>query len=318
MVWGMKKTILAIAACLIACSLAAPAQAQPVPLHGVAPLAGDVVRSFDPPDQPWLAGHRGVDIEGAAGQTVQSALDGVVSFVGAVAGRPVVTIRRGGLAATYEPVAASVAVGQPVVAGQAIGSLLAGHPGCPGEACLHWGLKDQETYLNPLDLLGQSPVRLISAADLAAVRDRGAAMASLGLDGRVSAAGLVNPAAGPVSSAYGMRLHPVDGSWRFHDGLDIAAACGSPIVAAAAGSVTEVSVSGGYGNRLVIDHGRIGSSTVSTAYNHAQGWAVSVGQSVSQGQLLGWVGSTGVSTGCHLHFQAWLDGTLTDPQPLLP
>jgi murein DD-endopeptidase MepM/ murein hydrolase activator NlpD len=115
-----------------------------------------------------------------------------------------------------------------------------------------------------------------------------------------------------------MRWHPIDHVWRFHDGLDIAASCGAPIVAAAAGRVVEVSYSPGYGHHLVIDHGQVGAHQLRTAYSHAQGYQVSAGDQVSTGQLVGWVGTTGASTGCHLHFSAWLDTGLTDPAPLLP
>jgi len=310
---GMKKLLAIIIGLLISVAGVTPAYAAP---QAVAPVLGDVVRGFDPPDQPWLAGHRGVDIAGVEGQSVVAAMDGVVSFAGMVAGRPVISINHGRLTTTYEPVQPSVTAGQSVAAGQTIGTLLAGHP-CPVEACLHWGLKDGETYLDPLSLLSGGDIRLITADAMDTVRAHAAAMAQ-SLGGPASAAGLVSPAAGDVSSPFGMRLHPILGTWRFHDGMDIAASCGSPITAAAAGTVVESFYSSGYGNRLVIDHGVVNGHQLRTAYNHAQGYVVSVGDQVTQGQLIGSVGTTGASTGCHLHFQVWLDGALTDPQPLLP
>jgi len=284
----------------------------------VAPVLGDIVRRFDPPDQPWLAGHRGVDIEGTAGQVVVAAMDGTVSFAGMVAGRPVITLQHdGGLSTTYEPVEAAVGAGQRVAAGQPIGTLVAGHA-CPLQACLHWGLRDGSTYLDPLSLLGAGHIRLISDKEMQEIRDRAARLAQLTAGGKVSASGLVSPVTGEVSSPYGWRVHPIDGVTRFHDGLDIAAACGSPIVAAASGVVTESSSNTGYGNRLVVDHGTVAGHQLRTSYNHAESYVVSVGDRVEQGQLIGWVGSTGASTGCHLHFQTWVDGQLTDPEGLLP
>jgi murein DD-endopeptidase MepM/ murein hydrolase activator NlpD len=311
----MKPRLILVAALVAALAVIPSAQAAPGPYQF--PLAGQVVRDFDPPAQPWLAGHRGVDIAGSVGQSVASAQAGVVSFVGTVAGVAVVTVSHGTTSTTYQPVAASVVVGQTVAAGQEIGTLLAGHA-CPAAACLHWGLRQGDDYLDPLSLLATSPVRLIGADQWEQLRQRAAQAPGWRLDGRVSAAGLVAPAAGPVSSAYGMRWHPIDQVWRFHDGLDIAAGCGTPIVAAAAGQVVEVWYSPGYGNRLVIDHGQLGAHQLRTAYNHAQAYQVAPGDQVSAGQIVGWIGTTGASTGCHLHFSAWLDTVLTDPQPLLP
>ncbi|GAA0473072.1 hypothetical protein Aca07nite_14560 [Actinoplanes capillaceus] len=121
-----------------------------------------VLRRFDPPPQPWLAGHRGVDLGAAAGAVVRSAGAGVVLHAGTIAGRGVISVAHaGGLRTTYEPVTATVAVGEPVTAGQPIGTLQAGHPGCPQTACLHWGLRRGPAYLDPLALLGIGRVRLL-------------------------------------------------------------------------------------------------------------------------------------------------------------
>ncbi|WP_407937879.1 M23 family metallopeptidase [Micromonospora viridifaciens] len=128
------------------------------------PLAGTPrpVRRFDPPPQPWLPGHRGVDLAAAPGVEVHAAGAGTVLFAGMVAGRPVVTVGHAdGLRTTYEPVRPGLPVGAPVAAGTPIGALLAGHPGCPADACLHWGLRQGEEYLDPLALLGLGPVRLL-------------------------------------------------------------------------------------------------------------------------------------------------------------
>jgi len=121
-----------------------------------------VVRRFDPPPQPWLAGHRGVDLAAAPGAEVHAAGGGTVSFAGSVAGRGVVSVvHAGGLRTTYEPVTATVHTGEAVTAGQSLGALEAGHPGCPVAACLHWGLRRGEQYLDPLALLGLGRVRLL-------------------------------------------------------------------------------------------------------------------------------------------------------------
>jgi murein DD-endopeptidase MepM/ murein hydrolase activator NlpD len=122
----------------------------------------DVVRRFDPPPRPWLSGHRGVDLAAAPGAEVRAAGAGTVVFAGTVAGRGVVSVQHpGGLRTTYEPVTATVHTGETVAAGQVLGTLDAGHPGCPAAACLHWGLRRGEQYLDPLALLGLGRVRLL-------------------------------------------------------------------------------------------------------------------------------------------------------------
>lgn len=125
--------------------------------------------------------------------------------------------------------------------------------------------------------------------------------------------GLALPVSAPVTSSYGMRLHPILGYWKLHDGTDFGAACGTPIRAAASGVISEKYFNAGYGNRLFIDHGSINDRIMTTAYNHLSGYAVSVGQRVSQGQIVGYVGTTGYSTGCHLHLMLWVNGSMVDP-----
>lgn len=122
-----------------------------------------VVRVFYPPAQPWLPGHRGVDLAAAAGAVVRAAGAGRVSFAGQLAGRGVVVVVHGQLRSTYEPVAASVRVSSMVGAGDPIGILETGHqPARPAAAVLHWGLRRGETYLDPMSLLaGPKPVRLL-------------------------------------------------------------------------------------------------------------------------------------------------------------
>jgi len=128
------------------------------------PVDGPIARPFDPPPQPWLPGHRGVDIQAPAGSPVRAVMGGVVWFAGMVASRPLVSIAHpNGTRTTYEPVQPHVSAGDAVVAGDVIGTLLAGHSGCRN-ACLHWGLRQGEVYLDPLSLFGTGRIRLLPAA----------------------------------------------------------------------------------------------------------------------------------------------------------
>ncbi len=112
-------------------------------------------------------------------------------------------------------------------------------------------------------------------------------------------------------SAYGWRIHPIWGDMRFHAGEDIGAPTGTPILAADSGIATVIPDNGnGYGNYIMINHG--GGRV--TLYAHMSGFAVSNGASVTQGQVIGYVGSTGNSTGPHLHFEVRVNGATTDPK----
>ena len=112
-------------------------------------------------------------------------------------------------------------------------------------------------------------------------------------------------------SAYGWRMHPIFHEMRFHAGEDIGAPSGTPILAADSGIATVIPNNGnGYGNYIIINHG--GGRT--TLYAHMSAFAVSNGQSVTQGQTIGYVGSTGNSTGPHLHFEVRVNGATTDPK----
>ena len=112
-----------------------------------------------------------------------------------------------------------------------------------------------------------------------------------------------------ASSAYGWRTHPIFGTRKFHKGEDIPAPTGVAIVAAASGTVTTAGWVSGYGNYTVINHG----GGVMTAYGHQSAIYVSVGQTVSAGQTIGAVGSTGNSTGPHLHFEVYVNGATQNP-----
>jgi murein DD-endopeptidase MepM/ murein hydrolase activator NlpD len=162
----VSATRLLLVLTVVATMLAGPqrASAAPSPALWGWPLAGEpgVTRRFEPPPTPYAAGHRGVDLAGAAGQPVLAAGAGVVVFAGLVAGRPVVSVEHAdGLRTTYEPVQPGVAAGQVVARGSPLGVLVAGHAGCPVEACLHWGLRRGGGYLDPLALLRPPRVRLL-------------------------------------------------------------------------------------------------------------------------------------------------------------
>jgi murein DD-endopeptidase MepM/ murein hydrolase activator NlpD len=118
-----------------------------------------------------------------------------------------------------------------------------------------------------------------------------------------SASGFIWPVGGPVVSPFGMR-------WgRMHEGIDISAGTGTPVAAAAAGTVISAGWMGGYGNLVVIDHG----GGLATAYAHLSGFGVGSGQSVAQGQVVGYVGCTGHCYGPHLHFEVRVNGAAVDP-----
>jgi murein DD-endopeptidase MepM/ murein hydrolase activator NlpD len=126
------------------------------------------------------------------------------------------------------------------------------------------------------------------------------------------AAGLAMPVAGRLTSGFGMRFHPILGYSRMHQGLDLAAPFGVPIRAAASGTVSFAGWHGGHGNFVQLVHG--GGS--GTGYGHMSRIAVSPGEQVVQGQVIGFVGSTGLSTGPHLHFEAYRGGVAVDPRTM--
>ncbi|MBA2456519.1 MAG: peptidoglycan DD-metalloendopeptidase family protein [Nocardioidaceae bacterium] len=116
-----------------------------------------------------------------------------------------------------------------------------------------------------------------------------------------------------VTSSYGMRLHPILRVVKLHDGTDLQASCGTPIYAAAAGTVVSEYYNGGYGNRIIVSHGSVNGVSLATSYNHLARFAVPGGARVERGQLLGYAGTTGYSTGCHLHFMVYEDGVAVNP-----
>jgi murein DD-endopeptidase MepM/ murein hydrolase activator NlpD len=128
-----------------------------------------------------------------------------------------------------------------------------------------------------------------------------------------SLSGLSFPINSYITSPYGMRFHPILHYWKLHDGVDFGASCGTPIHAAASGVITDRYYNGGYGNRLFLNNGIIRGSAITTVYNHLSRYNVWVGQHVRRGQVIGYVGTTGYSTGCHLHFMVYQDGQVVDP-----
>lgn len=112
-----------------------------------------------------------------------------------------------------------------------------------------------------------------------------------------------------VTSLYGGRIHPILGYWKSHTGIDIAASYGTNVYAADGGTVIMASWNGGYGNCVMINHG----NGYITLYGHMSSLAVSAGETVSQGETIGYVGSTGMSTGPHLHYEVYYNGVRTDP-----
>jgi murein DD-endopeptidase MepM/ murein hydrolase activator NlpD len=148
--------------------------------------------------------------------------------------------------------------------------------------------------------------QILAAARRAAQRGGGYTGASDGF--------LSSPVPGaPVTSPFGYREHPIYHYWGLHDGTDFGAGCGTPLRAVADGTVMQAYWSSVYGNRLYLNVGRANNKFLTAVYNHATRYTVGVGEQVSRGEVIGYVGSTGWSTGCHLHFTVLADGTAVDP-----
>jgi murein DD-endopeptidase MepM/ murein hydrolase activator NlpD len=153
-------------------------------------------------------------------------------------------------------------------------------------------------------------------AALAALAAKAAATSSGGTGGgSPNSSGWVRPAGGYQTSPFGYRVDPYTHYRALHAGVDLAPACYAPIYAAHSGTVTFAANGGGYGNEVVLDNG----GGISTAYGHIVdgGILVSVGQHVSAGQQIAKIGSTGWSTGCHLHFETRINGAAVDPVPFM-
>lgn len=273
------------------------------PITLTLPVSGAVLAPFEAPTHRYAAGHRGVDLAAATGDTVRAGAAGTVTFVGQVAGRGVVTIDHGGIETTYEPLAPRVQRGQSVQTGEVIGTVATGSH----TAGIHWGLRRGRDYADPMLHLAASPPGPIRLLPLSAQPVPVLATVPAGLPTMSGAGGV--PADGPITSRFGMRLHPVLHIWKLHDGTDVGAPCGAPVRSFGAGTVVQVTRHVAYGNWIIVDVGqgrRYG-------YAHLTATAVSVGQSVGAGQVIGSVGTTGWSTGCHLHFMAWQNGAIIAP-----
>ena len=126
---------------------------------------------------------------------------------------------------------------------------------------------------------------------------------------------LAAPAVGPITSPFGMRRHPITGVYKLHTGTDFGVPCGTVVHAARAGTVLQAYVDRAYGLRTVISHGVVDGALLTTTYNHQSRIDVQVGQTVAVGQPIGLSGTTGYSTGCHLHFELLVNADYVDPVP---
>jgi murein DD-endopeptidase MepM/ murein hydrolase activator NlpD len=147
----------------------------------------------------------------------------------------------------------------------------------------------------------------------AIARAKAASIAEAKRAEKVSKSLMTMPVDTYITSQYGMRLHPIYRQWRLHDGTDFGARCGYPVRAAARGRVIGRYYNVGYGNRVIVSHGYMRGVSVTTTYNHLSRYSTYVGDYVRRGEIIGFVGSTGFSTGCHLHFMVFKNGRTTNP-----
>lgn len=164
--------------------------------------------------------------------------------------------------------------------------------------------KSETDYFNALSR--EEAARIAAAAK----NNTGSSSAS-GSSGSASASGFVFPMAyaTKITDAYGYRIHPLSGTKKWHNGVDFAAGEGTAIYATKAGTVTSATYNEAYGNMVTINHG----DGYSSLYGHMTNYIVSVGDTVSAGQTIGYVGSTGWSTGPHLHFTIYYNGSDVNP-----
>ena len=123
---------------------------------------------------------------------------------------------------------------------------------------------------------------------------------------------LYRPVPGPITSPFGWRRHPIYGYWGLHDGTDFSAPCGTPNHAAGSGTVISKVWSSVYGNRLYLDLGRVNGKNMTVVYNHLSSYSAHTGEHVHRGEVIGYAGTTGWSTGCHLHFTVLRNGSPVD------
>lgn len=168
-------------------------------------------------------------------------------------------------------------------------------------------LKRQQDQIE--EMLRRRAAAAVRRARAAAARSEQARNAAPGPSNGV----LVPPVDGYVTSPFGYRIHPIYKYWGLHDGIDYGSGCGAPLRAAGDGRVVASYWSAVYGNRLVVDYGARSGVGLASIYNHSSGYTVGVGDPVSRGQIIGSMGSTGWSTGCHLHFTVMANGKPVDP-----
>ena len=294
----MRLLCMILALCLL--QIGVP-RAHAEPLRLEPPVAGPVLSLFDDAATRYSAGHRGVDLTAFPGEEMRASADGTVFFAGMVAGRPTLSVDHGGaVRTTYTPAVALVSAGQQVTRGQVIGTV--GVDDHCRSACLHWGLTDGVDHFDPLAQLDTPAIRLLPMGSAPVPR---ASLVSVLPSGGM-------PVAGETSSRFGMRTHPITGVRKLHDGTDIAAPCGTPVQSPWSGRVESASFHSAYGYRIIVEH-----DGLRTAYAHLQSLEVGTGDTLAAGDKLGSVGSTGLSTGCHLHWMAWRGGALIDPLTLV-
>ena len=190
-----------------------------------------------------------------------------------------------------------------IVKSRAMGGTVPGAPGSVVGPVIKSGFGSTDTALAVLsELLGAMSSRLDSVRDTV---ERRHALAA--------ATPSIWPVAGWLSSSYGTRTDPFNDEKSFHPGLDISADYGTPVLATADGTIENAGLSGAYGNMVVVDHG----FGITTKYGHLSRIAVRGDQPIRRGDILGYVGSTGRSTGPHLHYEIWMNGRLTDPMTLM-
>lgn len=153
----------------------------------------------------------------------------------------------------------------------------------------------------------EAELRRIAEEEARRARERGRAAPAPSGNGSLG-----RPVDGYITSPFGYRIHPIYGTRRLHTGTDLGAPCGTPVYAAESGTVVSAGWAGGSGNRIVLNHG----GGLATTYNHMSGFAVRGGE-VTRGQLIGYVGTTGASTGCHLHFEVRVNGAPVNPMGYL-
>jgi len=121
------------------------------------------------------------------------------------------------------------------------------------------------------------------------------------------------PVMGPITSSFGQRDDPFNGEGAFHTGVDISATFGTPVRAAADGVITTASMASGYGREIVVDHG----NGIETLYGHLSGFAITTGEQVRRGQVIGYVGMSGRATAPHLHYEVRIHNTPVNPHRYL-